>query len=140
MNGTTGPRLTKERNGRDFAFPVAANVTCHAGAIAVLKETPTGVYVQPATTGSNLRVVGVFNDTVVNDSVAGAVSASVRRGTFHFLKHIDHNGDDWITLAHVGQHAYLVDDQTVALTDNFGNRSPAGIIRDVDGAGVWIEI
>jgi hypothetical protein len=33
----------------------------------------------------------------------------------------------------------VVDDQTVAKTNGSSSRSVAGIIRDVDADGVWVE-
>ena len=43
-------------------------------------------------------------------------------------------GDD------IGKTAYIVDDETVALTDGSSSRSAAGTIYDVDDLGVWVEI
>lgn len=63
----------------------------------------------------------------------GAVSVKVRRGCFALKQ-----GNDPVTLADVGKTCYLVDDQTVAKTDGAGTRSAAGIVRDVDSAGVWV--
>lgn len=46
---------------------------------------------------------------------------------------------DAIAAADVGKKCYIVDNQTVAKTDGTGTRSPAGLIRQVDTDGVWVE-
>jgi len=60
----------------------------------------------------------------------------VSRGTFAFKQ-----TGEAITRAHVGQAVTAVDDETVALIDP--NASPAqvvaGMVRDVDSDGVWVE-
>lgn len=33
-----------------------------------------------------------------------------------------------------------MDDQTVAKTDNSAARSPAGVVEDVEDAGVWVRM
>ena len=47
---------------------------------------------------------------------------------------------DAITLADIGNTAYIVDDSTVAKTDNSAARKAAGKIIDVDAAGVWVLV
>ena len=47
---------------------------------------------------------------------------------------------DLIARAEIGDTCFAVDDQTVAKTDGSESRSAAGIIRDVDAQGVWVEI
>ncbi len=47
-------------------------------------------------------------------------------------------GADAITFDDIGATCYVVDDQTVALTNGTGTRSVAGKIHDVDAAGVWV--
>ena len=47
--------------------------------------------------------------------------------------------DDAIALTEVGKPCYVVDDQTVAKTNNAGARPVAGTVFDVDAQGVWVE-
>ena len=61
----------------------------------------------------------------------------VRRGVFQFQ---NSSAGDLIALANLGADCYIVDDQTVALTNGTNTRSVAGKIRDVDAGGVWVEI
>lgn len=48
-------------------------------------------------------------------------------------------GADRIDRTAIGKMAYILDDQTVALTDGGGARSVAGRVRDVDATSVWID-
>ena len=48
-------------------------------------------------------------------------------------------GADAITFDDLGKFCYLVDDQTVGLTSATGTRSLAGIIRNIEGAVVFVE-
>jgi hypothetical protein len=47
---------------------------------------------------------------------------------------------DAISTANIGADCYIVDDQTVALTNGTNTRSVAGKIFDVDSAGVWVDM
>jgi hypothetical protein len=46
---------------------------------------------------------------------------------------------DEITRAAIGTDVYLVDNQTVALTNGSSTRSVAGRVWDVTAAGVWLS-
>ncbi len=82
-----------------------------------------------------LRAVGIAeNKADASGKTNGAVQVEVRRGYFALA-----HGADPVTLADVGQVCYLVDDQTIAKTDGTGTRSPAGILRDVNGEGAWVD-
>ena len=61
----------------------------------------------------------------------------VRRGCFRFANSAS---ADAIALADVGADCYIVDDQTVALTNGSSTRSVAGKIHDVDSSGVWVDM
>lgn len=137
MTALSAERNTPTREGADYSFPVAASTTCYAGGIAAMIASSTGVgNVKPGATATNLKGVGVFAETVVNAGSAGAVRAKVRKGLFQFGNSAS---TDAIALKDVGATCYIVDDQTVALTDGSSSRSAAGIIRDVDANGVWVE-
>jgi hypothetical protein len=47
---------------------------------------------------------------------------------------------DAIAADDIGKDCYIVDDETVALTDGSATRSKAGTIYDVDSSGVWVHI
>lgn len=126
-------RNTPRRAGDQFEFPVAAAAICYAGGIAVL--TSTG-YVQPGSSTGGQVALGVFTERADNATgSAGDIKAKVQSGVFRFGNSA---GDEAIAVADVGKQCFIVDDQTVAKTAA-GGRSVAGIVRDVDSQGVWVE-
>jgi len=114
MTATTEGRQTKRRDGRQFTFGVAAATKLPVGVLAAIAST--GFMVNAAAVATH-KVVGVTEFDI--DNSAGA---------------------DQITLASVGDSAYVVDNQTVAKTSATNTRPVAGKIVDVDADGVWIDI
>jgi hypothetical protein len=124
-------------------YPQAAVAAYHGG-IAVLRAG----YVRPGATAVGDVCVGVFDFdahggiagmTGISDNSAGSpgdLTANVRR-TIARVK--NSANADLIAQANVGSPCFVVDDETVALTDGGGTRSVAGTIRRVDTAGVWVE-
>jgi hypothetical protein len=134
MTALAADRNTLARDGTLFVYPVAASVTCYAGAIAVLDASGN---VKPAVTATGLTAVGRFVERVANGATAAAVSVGVEPGVFRFENSAS---ADEITKAEIGDDAYLVDDQTVAKTSATSTRSVAGKIVDVDDQGVWVRV
>ncbi len=135
MTAATQNRNTPSRLGGRRALPVAASTMCYAGTIAVMNASG---YVEPASTATGLIALGVFTRQVDNTSGAdGDEVVEIERGFFRFANSA---GADEITATDIGSRCYLVDDQTVALTDGTSTRSVAGIIDDVDDLGVWVLI
>jgi hypothetical protein len=133
MVALTADRNTKRRDGTQFSYPVDAAKTIYTGAMVVLAAGLAAA----ATTATGLVAVGVAEEFV--DNSAGAASdlnVPVRKGVFHFANSA---AADEIALDDVGGNCYIVDDQTVALTDGTSTRSVAGKIVDVDSTGVWVE-
>ncbi|MBP5857286.1 hypothetical protein KAJ83_09720 [Marivibrio halodurans] len=130
--------LSNDRNTPMLAdgikeYPVAASTICYAGGLAVLNA---GV-IEPATTDTGLVAVGRFEGRYDNSNgSAGDIKAKVRQGVFRWANSA---GGDEITAADIGALAYIVDDQTVAKTDDTGSRSAAGRIEDIDANGVWVR-
>lgn len=134
MTALAADRLTARRTGDRYSYPVAASVTCYAGAIAVLDASGN---VKPAVTATGLIPVGVFVASVTNGATAGAVNAEVEPGIYRFA---NSTSTDAIAAAEIGDDCYLVDDQTVAKTSGSSTRSVAGKVMNVDTAGVWVRI
>ncbi|UQY32647.1 hypothetical protein K8U54_12925 [Pseudomonas fulva] len=131
----TTDRNTPRRDGVQYNDPVAGATRIYAGSIVCLNAAGFAV---PGSTSANLKVRGRAEEHVDNrDGTAGAKRIEARRGVFAFA---NSTAADEITRANIGAPAYIVDDQTVALTSATNTRSVAGVIRDVDSAGVWIEI
>jgi hypothetical protein len=135
VTAATKNRNTPSRAGLVRGYLIAATVHAFAGAIAVLNASG---FAEPATTATGKIALGRFNREFDNTNGAdGAATIEVERGCFRFENSA---AADEITLTDIGQLCYLVDDQTVALTDGTGTRSVAGIIDDVDDNGVWVTI
>ncbi len=135
--------LTKERLTDAFpGYPAKRTVDMKA-ATTIYKGSMVGIdssgNAMPAglTAGGTVRVVGVSNHTVVNSGAAAAKRVELSVGTFKFLN----DGSDPVTKASVGTDCYVVDDQTVALTDGgAGARKVAGKVQQVESDGVRVFI
>ena len=131
----TKNRNTPHRLGLSRGLLVAAAAECFAGTIAVINADG---YTEPGTTATGLTAAGVFEHYQENkDGADGDQVVEVKRGNFHFANSA---GADEITAADIGQVCFIVDDQTVAKIDGTATRSAAGIVDDVDDAGVWVNI
>ena len=127
MAALTQDRPTPEREGRLVSDPLAANAVVFAGALYVLdaagNATPaTAAAANPVRAVALARASQPHGDQRV-DGVLGVL--------FRF----DNDGDA-ITRADIGRNAFVVDDQTVAKTGT----AKAGVVIDVDEAGVWVRI
>lgn len=135
MAALTADRNTPIRANEDFSFPVAAATKIFAGSLVALNSSGLAV---PGATATTLKAAGRAEALADNSAgAASAINVKVRRGCFRFA---NSGGGDAIALADIRANCYIVDDQTVAKTDGTGTRSVAGVIRDVDADGVWVEI
>ena len=134
MAALTADRDTKERSGSKLSLPVAASVTCYAGGLAARDGNGRAT---PGATATTLRGVGRFAEQVTNGTTAGAVNVEIEKGIFRFN---NSTSTDAITAANIGADCYIVDDQTVALSNGSSSRSVAGKIFDVDSSGVWVDM
>jgi hypothetical protein len=132
MTALSRDRNTPSRDAVDFVFPAGAGVWIHAGALVAINATG---YAVPGTTGTGLQGVGVAQASADNRTGAdGDITIKVRRGCFRLGNSA---GTGAVERAHVADACYIVDDQTVTITAT--GKSPAGIVRDVDANGVWVE-
>lgn len=135
MTALAADRDTSRKYGENFEFGVKAATVIYAGSLVALDANGLAV---PGATATTLKAVGRAEARADNSGGAdNAISADVRRGVFSFGNSA---AADEIALSDVGATCYIVDDQTVAKTDGSSSRSAAGIIRDVDALGVWVEI
>jgi hypothetical protein len=135
MTALSADRLTLTKDGKIRSVPVAAGKYIYAGALVVASATG---FAEPGLTATTVTALGRADAAVDNTLGAdGAVNVTVRRGVFAF---VSAGGGDTITAANRGATVYVVDDQTVALTNGGNTRSAAGRVYDVDSDGVWVEI
>lgn len=135
MTATTVDRGTKRRDGRTIAAPMEAATKIPGGVMAQINAA--GNLVNATATAAN-KTIGVPDVTLDNSAgIAGAFMGEVRRGVFCFANSAS---ADQIARSDYGATCYVVDNQTVAKTSNSNARPAAGIVRDVDSDGVWVEI
>lgn len=134
MTALTQDRNTPRREGVAIEPPVKGATTLYAGALVCLDANGFAV---PGATATGLTAIGRAEEQAINTGADGAVRARVRHGTFRWSNSA---GGDEVTLAHVGQACWVVDDQTVARTSGSATRSKAGIVADVDELGVWVDM
>lgn len=132
MTATTEGRNTKRRTGDKLSVVVNNGATIYAGTLVTLL-TATGLAVSGGTASAGIAV-GVASETITGD---GVKTTDVERGIFQFANSA---AADLIAKADIGATCYVVDNQTVAKTDNSAARKAAGKIIDVDAGGVWVEV
>jgi hypothetical protein len=128
-------RNTPRLGGDVRRLPMAAAALIYAGALVC--RNAAGYAVKGAT-ALNLVGAGVAQARVDNSAgSAGDLEIDVRSGVFRFA---NSSSGDAITVAEIGDIAWVVDDETVAKTSGSGTRSPAGIITGVDSLGVHVLV
>lgn len=136
MAAATADRTTKRREGRRVSDPVAASTALYAGTMYAIHGT-TGYAVAAGASGAGPARAIVMGRADNTDGAAGAIRVEGERGIGCFANSAD---ADEIERTHIGELCYVVDNQTVALTDNSGARAVAGQIVDVDATGVWVDV
>lgn len=132
MTAATEGRNTKRRNAEKASALVNTGVTIFAGTLITLLAS--GGNAVPAGTASAGIAVGVAEETVTGD---GVKRVEYSRGCCQFANSAS---TDLITAADIGNTCFVVDNQTVAKTDNSAARKAAGKIIDVDAGGVWVLV
>lgn len=131
----TGDRDTARRENILRNFPCKAGVRHFAGSMVCIDATGMAVKGGISTT---LRAVGRAEEAVDNTlGIDGALRVPVMTGVFRYTNSA---AADLITIADIDAPCFIIDDQTVAKTNGTGTRSQAGIVRDVDAGGVWVEV
>lgn len=130
----SAPRQTPARPAEVFHYPVKANTVIHQGALVTLDTN--GWLVPGSVAATHKGVTFRAEESVANTGADGSVTCRVLRGCFRWNNSA---AGDQITKADIGTTCYIVDDQTVAKTNGANTRSAAGVVRDVDAAGVWVE-
>jgi hypothetical protein len=136
MAALTADRYTLAHDGGAFrTIGVAAGKKIFAGSLVLASATGMA---EPGTVAVGLTALGRAEFQADNSlGVDGAITVKIRRGIFNFASGA---GADAITIANIGQTVYVIDDQTVGLTNGTNTRSAAGEVFMVDADGVWVEI
>ena len=128
MTALTASRITTRRPGDRLALIVAAAVQVFQGGMIGVKPDGTAV---PASADPTLFIPGIAD----RDAAAGKpVEALKEIAVFE-----NSAAADEVTKGNIGDDCFVVDDQTVALTNAGGTRPRAGKVFDVDAYGVWVD-
>lgn len=128
-------RLPTRRDPWLISLPMEAASQIFAGSMVVVNAA--GNAVRGAANQPGLRAVGVAKNPVNNlGGAAGARRVDAMRGCYLFD---NGTGPDLIVRADIGNPCFVIDDQTVGKTNSNTTRATAGIVRDVDSAGVWVD-
>lgn len=133
----TQDRDTPRREGTFLTLPIAADTQIFAGAMVAVDTSGRAV---PAEDDADLVVVGRSEVHVDNSGgAAGAKIVKVRRGVFRF----DNDETLPVEASGVFGDCYVEDDGTVrrlGAEEDPGEASRAGLVLEVEQAGVWVEI
>jgi len=133
MTALSSDRNTPRLQGFIRQGGLAASVLVYAGAIVMRNSTG---YLTKGATATGLVGVGRAEERKTGGASAGDETLKYQPGSYRFANSAS---GDLITIAEIGKVCFVVDDQTVAKTDDTGARSPAGFVADVDATGVWVD-
>lgn len=132
---TSNINTLAERFGDVVEYGVAASTLIYAGTLVARNAAG---YLVPASADAALTVLGRAEEKADNSSGAnGAIKCKVKRGIFRCN---NSSGADAIAVTDAGKRCYVVDDNTVALTNGDGARPLAGVIFDVEGGKVDVDM
>ena len=134
MVALAAARNTPRKIGADRVVPLAANAKVFLGGMVQIAASSFGV--AGSATAANVTIGVALTSADNTGGANGAQSVNVRRGIFRMANSA---AGDLIARTEIGKTVYVVDDQTVAKTDNAGARPAAGRCFDVDAQGVWVE-
>jgi hypothetical protein len=142
MAAATTGRRTKQMLGTftfSMNYPVKANEVLIAGCMAMVDASGRAVSAATATGAigaGRVKTNGGLDRWDATGLADGALKAEIEEGIFKFANSA---AGDLIAVSEIGKKCYIVDNQTVAKTNGTSTRSPAGIVRQVDSDGVWVE-
>lgn len=122
---------TPQRSGMQTGLLAASN-HIYAGALVSVNSSGKAV---PASDAASTKVIGRASKEVDNTGANYSTNSviPVDRGVFRWV-----NAGSF-TAADIGSLAYVLDDQSVVTAAQATNDIVAGIIIDVDSAGVWVD-
>src|SRR5690554_6562272 len=113
-------------------FQGANSTQFYHGGIVVIDQADGRL--KKGVTGTGLLCVGRCEE----DVLTGASNTRKVKAKSGIFKWGNSAASDAIAADDIGKDCFIVDDQTVALTNGTNTRSKAGTIYDVDSDGVWV--
>lgn len=135
MAALTGNRDTQEKAhpaSMIHSFQGADSTQFYRGGMVVIDQADGRL--KKGSTDTGLVCVGRCEE----DILTGASNARKVRAKSGIFKWGNSADADLIEADDIGKDCFIVDDQTVALTNGTNTRSKAGTIYDVDSDGVWV--
>ena len=117
-----------------LSLKLAASTTAEGGHMGAVNAAGFSV---PATDTAGLTVMGVYDDTVINEGANGAKSVNVDRRKAFLLSNDSTNP---VTQADFGKNVFVKDSTTVCGTAGATNDIVAGKFMGFDGTQCWVEI
>ena len=136
MAALTDDRDTREKAqgwGREFAYQAADSTQFYKGGILVLDSADGKL--KKGSTATGLVAMGVSLERYLTGA-SNTRKIRVRNGIHGPFA--NSAAADAIATDDVGKDCFIVDDQTVALTNGTNTRSRAGKVVEVDSEGVWV--
>lgn len=128
MTAATASRQTNQKVGNLISLIIASGGQVFLGCMA--QVNPAGEGVDATATAANTTI------GVAHRDASGGESVNVEKSVFAFA---NSTAGDLVTKADIGKPCYVVDNQTVAKTNNSNARPVAGKVFDVDEYGVWVD-
>ena len=130
------PRLGDTNQPNKFRIPIAAATKLYQGGIVCVNASGLAV---PGSTSTTLKAAGVAEKTYDNSAGAASAFNVEALAGVHWLN--SGTAGDAITQANLGATVYIIDDNTVGLTNGGATRSVAGVVVDVDSVlGIAVRI
>lgn len=136
MTALAADRDTPEAQTPDsmiHQLPTASSTQFYSGGLLVLDQADG--LVKKGSTATGLIAIGRSEENVLTGA-SNTRKIKAKSGIFRWGNSA---AADAIAADDIGKDCYIVDDQTVALTDGTATRSKAGSIYDVDSTGVWVK-
>lgn len=121
-------------------YPIAANTKIEKGKIVCLDSSGRAIEGTTLSGGATVAV-GKASSTVNNltgSDLGGSAEAADQEVEFGVFGWKNSSSTDEIANDDAGKVAYVVDDETVALTSGSSARTPAGIISEVRNSKVYV--
>ncbi len=112
-------------------YPMAVSTTIYQGSLVMLDAGEA----KPGATATGKFAVGRAMESKTS-AASGTSYIKVESGVFKY----SNSGTDAVDANDVGAACFIEDDQTVAETNGTNTRSAAGIVKQVDSDGVWVQI